>query len=77
MELCSYLVPGHDRSLGNKTCIRRDHHAGPHLVERENGKYEAWEPDSECTECDPPEECDCFVHWEVKEDEAERMRTER
>ncbi len=76
MDSCDYLVPGHDPFLGGKPCIRHHAHSGPHLVVRDNQGYVAWEKDYECTECEPLDECECFVHWEVSNAEVAQMINE-
>lgn len=74
-NLCSILIPRHDALFAKEIspCIRRRGHGEPHLIKRSDDSYVAWEQDWECKDCEPFEECECFVHREVAEDEAMSM----
>ena len=86
MLQCDYLIPTFDPLIfigvnyvppDEKTwqCILAQNHHGPHVCENKaDGGYLAWERDRECTDCyERGEECECFLHWEIGEQEAEQL----
>lgn len=61
-------------------CLRQDYHAGPHLIQRGDGTYVAFNNDDECgCECCQHEDPEnwCQVYWEVGENEAREFLNTR
>ena len=77
MATCNTLVPSFDHMLriDNEMleCLRTPNHSGEHVVYQESKRrYIGWEHDSKCADCQP-EECECFVFWEISETVAQKL----